>query len=238
MIPKIIHYCWFGGKPVPLEVKKCVKSWKKLCPDYEIKQWNESNFDVNCHPFVKAAYDAKAWAFVSDYARLKIVYENGGIYLDTDVELVKNIDFLRDTPFYIGVQQEPHVCATGLGFGAEKNNLIVREMMEEYDNISFSLEKQSLIACPYLNNKVMERRGFKYSSDIIKTDQMLILPPKMMDPYSPGKKTENLFSDETVSIHHYSASWETKRVVLKRKIIRCLGPKHINNIKRILRYGK
>ena len=80
MIPKIIHYCWFGGKPLPKDVLDCIKTWKKYCPDYEIKRWDESNFDVNSHPFMKAAYEAKAWAFVSDYARLKVVYDNGGIY--------------------------------------------------------------------------------------------------------------------------------------------------------------
>lgn len=89
MIPKIIHYCWFGGKELPIEVKKCIASWRKMCPDYEIIRWDESNFDVGQHPFVREAYKAKVWAFVSDYARLKVVYDNGGIYLDTDVELRK-----------------------------------------------------------------------------------------------------------------------------------------------------
>ena len=90
MIPKIIHYCWFGGKELPIEVKKCIASWRKMCPDYEIIRWNESNFDVGQHPFVREAYKAKVWAFVSDYARLKVVYDNGGIYLDTDVETLRN----------------------------------------------------------------------------------------------------------------------------------------------------
>ena len=90
MIPKIIHYCWFGGKELPIEVKKCIASWRKMCPDYEIIRWDESNFDVGQHPFVREAYKAKAWAFVSDYARLKVVYDNGGIYLDTDVETLRN----------------------------------------------------------------------------------------------------------------------------------------------------
>ena len=90
MIPKIIHYCWFGGKELPIEVKKCIASWRKMCPDYEIIRWDESNFDVGQHPFVREAYKAKVWAFVSDYARLKVVYDNGGIYLDTDVETLRN----------------------------------------------------------------------------------------------------------------------------------------------------
>ena len=86
----MIHYCWFGGKELPIEVKKCIASWRKMCPDYEIIRWDESNFDVGQHPFVREAYKAKVWAFVSDYARLKVVYDNGGIYLDTDVETLRN----------------------------------------------------------------------------------------------------------------------------------------------------
>ena len=95
MIPKVIHYCWFGNNPLPFEVKKCIDSWKKICPDYEIKRWDETNFDVYQNDFIKSAYGSKAWAFVSDYARLKIVYDEGGIYLDTDVELKKSLDELR-----------------------------------------------------------------------------------------------------------------------------------------------
>ena len=106
MIPKVIHYCWFGNKPLPKEVKKCIESWKKYAPDYKIIQWNESNFNVHQHPFMDAAYKANAWAFVSDYARLKIIFDNGGIYFDTDVEVLKKPDFLLNNSFYIGVQQD------------------------------------------------------------------------------------------------------------------------------------
>ena len=94
MIPKMIHYCWFGGNPLPDEVKKYMETWKKYCPDYEIKEWNERNFDVNQNQYCSEAYEAKKWAFVSDYARLKILYEHGGIYMDTDVEVCKPLDHL------------------------------------------------------------------------------------------------------------------------------------------------
>ena len=124
MIPKVIHYCWFGNNPLPFEVKKCIDSWKKICPDYEIKRWDETNFDVYQNDFIKSAYESKAWAFVSDYARLKIVYDEGGIYLDTDVELKKSLDELRKNEGFFAIQQEGHYCATGLGFGAKKENEI------------------------------------------------------------------------------------------------------------------
>ncbi len=94
MIPKKIHYCWFGGADKPKSVKKCISSWKKFCPDYEIIEWNESNYDVNSTGYTKMCAEEKKYAFLSDFARLEIIEKNGGIYFDTDVELIKNIDFL------------------------------------------------------------------------------------------------------------------------------------------------
>ena len=116
-IPKIIHYCWFGGKPLPNTAIKCIRSWKKHCPDYEIHCWNEKNFDINVCPYVKEAYEEKAWAFVSDYARLWIIYNYGGIYLDTDVELLKNIDNLLKYDVFMGFENKQYVN-TGVGFWA------------------------------------------------------------------------------------------------------------------------
>ena len=110
MIPKIIHYCWFGKNPLPDSAKKCVESWKKFCPDYEIKEWNENNFDINCMPFVKEAYEAKKFAFVSDVARLMVVNENGGVYFDTDVEMIRNIDFLLKYKGFLGFENKNYAA--------------------------------------------------------------------------------------------------------------------------------
>ena len=104
MIPKIIHYCWFGGNPLPELAIKCIESWKKYLPDYEIKEWNESNFDINCCAYVREAYEAKKWAFVSDYARFWILYQHGGLYFDTDVELIKSIDDLIVKGAFMGCE--------------------------------------------------------------------------------------------------------------------------------------
>ena len=104
MIPKIIHYCWFGGNPLPELAVKCIESWKKYCPDYEIKRWDESNFDLNCCDYVKEAYRAKKWAFVSDYARFKVLYDEGGLYFDTDVELIKPIDDIIERGPFMGAE--------------------------------------------------------------------------------------------------------------------------------------
>lgn len=105
MIPKIIHYCWFGGNPLPEDAKKCIASWKKYLPDYEIKEWNESNFDVNCCPYVKEAYEAKKYAFVSDYARFHVLYREGGLYFDTDVEVIKNMDYIIAAGNFMGFEK-------------------------------------------------------------------------------------------------------------------------------------
>lgn len=233
MIPKIIHYCWFGGKSLPADVVKCIETWKKYCPDYTIKRWDENNFDVNSHPFTKSAYEAKAWAFVSDYARLKIVYDNGGMYLDTDVEILRNPDFLLENKCYIGIQQPETLCTTGLGFGAEKKNPIVKSMLESYDVISFSEKEKSKIACPWLNDSKIRALGNVDNDNITYLKDITIYPPCYFDPISTGN-TKNLLCNKSVSIHHYAATWTTPRQRLKRKIIRILGEEKYYQLKRIL----
>ena len=159
-IPKVIHYCWFGKGEMPKLAKKCIKSWKKYCPDYEIICWNEENFDLTQNRYMKEAYEAGKWAFVSDVARLIIIYENGGIYLDTDVELIKPIDDLLQSKGFMGFD-EKGIVATGLGFGAEKGNEIVGEFLKDYNNIPFVLPDGSfdLTPCPDRNTETLKRLG-------------------------------------------------------------------------------
>ena len=135
-IPKVIHYCWFGRNEKPNLFYKCFESWKKYCPDYEIIEWNEDNFDINMIPYVKEAYEAKKWAFVADYARLWIVYHYGGIYLDTDVELLRPLDNLLASEAFFGSEDEKSI-ATGLGFGARKGNNVVKCMLLDYSDQHF-----------------------------------------------------------------------------------------------------
>lgn len=233
MIPKVIHYCWFGGNPLPADVRGCIKSWEEKCPEYKIIRWDESNFDVNAHPFTKAAYQAKAWAFVSDYARIKIVNENGGFYLDTDVELLKNLDFLCECKCYLGIQQSEHLCNTGLGFGAEKGTDILCKILKKYDDIEFSINNRFNIACPYINSSVLYDLGYCYDPvNPVKIAEVLVLPPKYLDPIAPGKGMINLKCEETISIHHYSATWMGTGKKIRRKIIRFIGQENINKIKK------
>ena len=231
MIPKIIHYCWFGKKDLPPEAKRCIASWKKMCPDYDIIRWDENNFDVKQNPFIKAAYEAKKWAFVSDYARLKVVYDNGGIYLDTDVELRKNLDSLREHGCYIGIQQNEFLCNTGLGFGATKSNPVVLKMLESYDDLTFSESHTLELSCPLLNNAVIRSYGLVSNTEITDLPEVTVYPPQYFDPYGG----ENLLCNETYSVHHYAASWTSEKNQFKRKIARWIGQDNIISIKSLLK---
>lgn len=246
MIPKIIHYCWFGGNEKPKLFEKCYKSWKKYCPDYEIIEWNESNFDLSACPlYVRQAYEAKKWAFVTDYVRLKVVYDNGGIYLDTDVELKKKLDFLLEHKAFFGFESGKYI-ATGLGFGAEKGTEILLEIMKDYDDISFVKEDGSFDtkSCPKRNTEIFLRHGLKQNDMKQFIDgNILILPTVCLCPldYETGKTKR---SKNTIAIHWFSASWQESSVgktVIERKreqkidkflhlpnrVIRCImGEKH------------
>ena len=229
MIPKTIHYCWFGRNPKPKLAEKCIRSWKKYCPGYEIIEWNEDNFDISSAPlYVRQAYEAKKWAFVTDYVRLKVVYDHGGIYMDTDVELLKNIDFLREHEAYFGFEDGKYVN-TGLGFGAQKGNPILLEMMEDYRDIPFVLEDGTfdVTACPGRNTKVFLKHGLIQNNAKQMVGDCLILPSDYLCPidYSTGKVTR---TENTISIHWFSASWQT---VEEKK-------RHNKNLRKIARINQ
>lgn len=224
MIPKVIHYCWFGNKPIPKMAKKCLKSWKKYCPDYEIKLWNEDNFDLNCNQYVKEAYEAKKWAFVTDYARLYIVYHYGGIYLDTDVELIQSLDSLLNEQAF-GIEATPNKCiATGLGFGAEKGNSMVKEILDQYDGISFKLKdgEYDMTPCPDRNILAFEKYGYKYIDECQKINNALVLASEYLCPkdFKTGKLNK---TEKTISIHHYDGSWQLTSTKIKTFIAQKIG---------------
>lgn len=136
MIPKVIHYCWFGGNPKPELIQKCIASWRKYCPDYEIIEWNESNFDVNCIQYTADAYADKKWAFVSDYARLEIIFRFGGIYLDTDVLLHHSLDELLDYDCWLASDDVRYIN-TGLGFGAMAGHTLIKAVKDAYETYQY-----------------------------------------------------------------------------------------------------
>ncbi len=214
MIPKTIHYCWFGRNPKPKLALKCMKSWKKYCPDYEIIEWNEDNFDISACPlYVRQAYAEKKWAFVTDYVRLKVVYDHGGIYLDTDVELRKPLTPLLDCYAYFGFEDGVHV-ATGLGFGAEAGAPILRELMEDYQEIPFIKEDGSYdsTTCPSRNTKIFLRHGLRQDDSMQVLDgNVRILPSIYLCPLSYATNKRQ-YSSQTISIHWFSASWQPEEV--------------------------
>lgn len=213
MIPKVIHYCWFGKNEMPPQYKAFIESWKKYCPEYQIVQWDEENFDIDSNQYCKQAYDAKQWAFVSDYARLKIIYENGGIYLDTDVELVKSMDNLLGNKAFIGFQNDYEVN-TGLGFGAEKHNEAIKSMLSMYNSRRFIGKngEYNRIPCPATNTVALIPYGLKIGPINSMTIQLLkdiaIYPEEYFNPMNRNNGKINV-TDNTYTIHHYAGSWSS-----------------------------
>jgi mannosyltransferase OCH1-like enzyme len=148
-IPKIIHYCWFGKNPKPEIVLKCINTWKNILPDYKIKEWNEDNFDIENHRYTKLAYKDKKWAFVSDYARLFALYNEGGIYLDTDMYVLKSFDNLLDYNFFLGMEDDKFMNVAI--FGSKKGSVFSEKLLEEYDNLK-SLETIPKVVTRVYNN--------------------------------------------------------------------------------------
>lgn len=210
-IPKIIHYCWLGGNPKPESVQKCIASWKKYCPDYEIKEWNESNLNISINEYTRQAYEAKAWGFVPDYLRLWIVYTYGGIYLDTDVQMVRSFDPLLNEKGFAGFEDDEHV-ALGLGFGAEAGNPIIAELMHAYDTLQFVNEDGSLnrTPSPQYSIETMKRLGLCSNDGTIqRIDSFACYPPEYFCPKSFATGMLRL-TKNTFSIHQFDASWYTK----------------------------
>ena len=221
-IPKVIYYCWFGKGKMPALSVKCIASWKKFCPEYKIVCINEENFDINQNKYAREAYDAGMWAFASDYARLKVLYDEGGIYLDTDVELIKPLDDLIGENGYMGFD-ENGMISTGLGFACEKGNELVKALLGDYADISFIRPDGTydLTPCPDRNTQTLAELGM----DINNKDQIFMgirmLPEDYLCPmkYYTGRKH---ITKNTYSIHHFCASWTSpaaKRTTFIKRII-------------------
>lgn len=214
MISKTIHYCWFGRGEKPQLAPKCIASWKKHCPDYEIIEWNEDNFDVVMNGYTQMCYEEKKYAFLSDYARLVIIAEYGGLYFDTDVELVKSLDELLDNNAFLGFENEAYVN-TGLGFGSVPYGSVVEAMLAEYDSLLSG--KNGTIGCPRLNTKALVKLGLAQNGLKQKVQDAVIYPPEFFNPYDSATGELNRTS-KTISIHWYAASWMSKRQKIRGAI--------------------
>ncbi len=207
-VPKTIHYCWFGKGEKPDLFYKCYDSWKKFCPDYEIIEWNEDNFDINFCNYTKQAYEKKKYAFVSDVARVWIVYNYGGVYLDTDVELVSDISPLLQYSAWFASEGARSI-ATGLGFGAKKNNYITKAILDDYLKRDFI----DLSPCPKLNTQVIRKvlKEFEFADKTRVYDDVIVLSSKDYAKYAK---------------HHYAASWtdnsNKKDSSFRWKLLHCL----------------
>lgn len=238
MIPKVIHYCWFGKGPMPRLAEKCIISWKKNLPDYKIIEWNESNFDINICSYTKEAYEAKKYAFVSDYARFWILYHYGGIYLDTDVEVIKSFDPIISTGPFMGCEAKnkedvwPQV-ASGLGIGADKYHPIYKEILDHYNSSSFLLKDGSYDYTTVVNrvSEILKKHGLQPKESLQVCDDIIIYPPEFFSPKSHITR-EIIITPNTYSIHHYDGSWMKKnnRLLWCEKI---LGPKITEKIRRL-----
>lgn len=239
MIPKVIHYCWFGGNSLPSLAEKCISSWRKYLPDYEIHQWNETNFDVNSHPYTKDAYASGKYAFVSDFVRFKVLYELGGLYFDTDVEIIKPIDDIIEKGPFMGFEYDggkrKMAVAPGLGLGAESKMALYEEILDKYDTLPFYLdngERNPYTMIPLVTDLLIAN-GLKGNSGIEQVCGVTVYPQSWFNPFedSTGRlhKTE-----DTRAIHWYAKSWMPKEkginVFIKRMARRLLGQDFVSKV--------
>lgn len=240
MIPKKIHYCWFGGKPLNKLGQKCLRSWKKYFPDYEIIEWNENNFDVNCCQYIKEAYAAGKWAFVSDYARYKILYEHGGIYFDTDVEVIRSFDDILQNGAFFGCENPDVGCAvaSGLGCAVAPGNTFYREVLEDYEKSSFYMEdgRENLYTIVQRTTDILRKYGLQDTMDIQCVCGISVYPAEYFCPIDM-RTGELKITPNTRSIHRYAASWERKDSIIRGKIYRFLnryfGEKTANTLRKL-----
>lgn len=232
---KIIHYCWFGEGEKPKLTQKCIETWKKFLPDYKIIEWNEKNFDVGCCRFVKEAYEARNFAFVSDYARAKALYENGGIYFDTDVEVLKSFDRFLSDEFFVGFEEKAFVGTCVMG--AQKGTSILKEYMSHYENAAYLNEDGTkysdtnvLLLTRLLEEKGLERNDKEQTVD----GYIKVYPRTFFSPYDYINGI-NYITDDSYSIHHFTLSWLPKstriKTGIKRKIIKIIGGENIKKIR-------
>lgn len=236
MIPKVIHYCWFGRNPLPELAKKCIASWREYFPDYEIKEWNEDNFDVNMIPYTQEAYKLKKYAFVSDYARFWILYKYGGLYFDTDVEVIKPMEDIIARGAFMGREKDweretiASLAATlkvgvnpGLGLGVNPGLTLCKEVVNYYNKHHFVSWDGRIThtVVDVVTHIIQSYKLSKVGCGILKCGDVYIYPPEFFCPlnYFTGKIE---ITAKTYTIHHYRASWKTKTQSFGAKIYKRL----------------
>lgn len=224
---KYIHYCWFGDKPFPKLAEKCLKSWQKFLPDFEIMKWSEENVDLDECPFIREAYDNKKWAFVADYARAKALKEYGGIYFDTDMEVIKDINkLLEKGNTFLGIEDTGYV-AVGVWYENKKEALLPTELLNIYQSIPhFNTEEMGEYSIPKLLSSILDPLGLKKGSKEIQVlgKDIYVYPREFFYPYSYDR-TNNIFTENTCMIHYYDASWIPLKEQIEIEMVRRIGRK-------------
>lgn len=234
MIPKIIHYCWFGKKEKPQKIQKCISSWKEKLPDYQIIEWNEDNFDLNALKYTKDAYEAKKYAFVSDVARIKALYEIGGIYLDTDVMVYKSFDPILNHTCVFGFEQENYIATSFMA--CEKNYPLMNQFYQIYESLPFYDENGNIIPgtnVSKLTNLLIEKgliRNNKYQI----LEDITIYPQEYFSPYDYGNCIKQ-YTDNTICEHLFFVSWmpyQTRiKKVIKKVLVKFIGKDGLNRLR-------
>lgn len=233
MIPRIIHYCWFGRGPMPELALKCIESWHRFMPDYEYKLWNEDNFDITSVSYVKEAYESRKFAFVTDYVRLYALYTEGGIYMDTDVEVLKPYDDLLSLPGFTGYEGSKYLPPVTGTMASEAGNEWVKEQLDSYTDAHFIMPDGSLDTTTNTTriSNIMKRGGFISNGEKKVYKDMHIFP---VEYFCPRQTTgEELFTENTYCDHHFMGSWgkATKKGIL----LKFLGQKTLTRLIKIKR---
>lgn len=217
LIPKVINYCWFSRKPIPDNLKKCIDSWHKYCPDYEFVCWNEDNYDIGKVPYMREAYEKGKFGFVPDYVRLDVLYRYGGFYLDTDVELIKSLNVLRYLKAFVGVEKWGSINMGGLS-GAISHHPVIKKMLDFRENEHFILPDGSLnqTTCGYYETTPLIQLGMKPNNTVQDISGMTIFSSDFFHPFD-YMSAETTITENTYSIHYFSGSWLEKGCIEIRK---------------------
>ncbi|WP_246943877.1 glycosyltransferase family 32 protein [Bacillus pinisoli] len=240
-IPKTIHYCWFGGKEKPEMVKRCMESWRKHLPEYEIVEWNESNFDITKNDYIKEAYASGKFAFVSDYVRVYALYHYGGIYLDTDVEVYKSFNDLLHHPSFWGFEQENYIATSTIG--AQKGNALIKEFLDSYKNKRFINEDGTFNSLTNVAviTRLLEWFGLSKNGQYQEIEGLgVFYPQTYLSPYD-YINCQSYKTEDTYAMHHFYKSWlpVRKRVNanIKKMLSRVIGGNNILRLRNILSRG-